>query len=295
MRIRYAAVVIAGTLVLIVMGCPGFPTLPTALNAPQSIGLLVGAGDIGDCAQEGATVTAAILDATPGTVFTAGDNAYPVGSLADYRRCYEPTWGRHRGRTRPVSGNHEYETAGASGYFDYFGEAAGPRGLGYYSYGVGPWLVLALNSNIDAGPTSAQYRWLQTTLQSASSRCTAAIWHHPVRSSGPNGGSPGMLAVWKLLAESGVDLVINGHEHLYERFATLDAQGEPAASGMRLFVVGTGGAGLRRVVRVQPGSLVQISEWGVLILTLRPDAYAWRFVTSAEATAASDEGHDVCR
>src|SRR5262245_62097837 len=161
-----------GALCVLVCGCGGresssTPTEPSPPLAPVATGtgsILVGAGDIADCSTTGSQLTSRLLDGIPGTVFTAGDNAYPVASEANYRECYDPTWGRHKARTRPVPGNHEYETAGAAPYFDYFGLNAGPQGLGYYSYTVGTWRVLALNREIDVGTGSAQVAWLRSEL-----------------------------------------------------------------------------------------------------------------------------------
>jgi 3',5'-cyclic AMP phosphodiesterase CpdA len=169
----------------------------------------------------GAAQTARLLDAIPGTVVTAGDNAYFLGSQLDYERCYEPTWGRHKARTRPSPGNHEYETAGGSAYFDYFGENAGPPGLGYYSFSTGGWLILSLNSSVDASELSSQMAWIRDTLRDTPTRCTMAIFHHPPAASGQHGGSTVMMDIWQTLARADVDVVMTGHEHLYERFAPM--------------------------------------------------------------------------
>jgi hypothetical protein len=246
------------------------------------------------CGTNGAELTAALLDAIPGTVFNAGDNAYPTGSAEDYRLCYEPTWGRHKSRTNPSPGNHEYETAGAGAYFDYFGGTAGPVPFGYYSFSVGSWLVVSLNSNIEVGSTSPQANWLRTTLQQNPMRCVAAIWHHPFVSSGPNGNTPRMRAIWRILQDAGADVVISAHDHLYERYAPLDADGQPTTLGLRQFVVGTGGAPLSMVQSLRPGSEVQGSAWGVLKLTLRADSYEWEFIPVPGPRAFHDDGRDVC-
>lgn len=286
----------ARTLVLVAAVGAGCESLPTAPDFVPATGaeVLVGAGDIAHCGTGGAALTAALLDVVSGTVFTAGDNAYPVGSPDDFGRCYEPTWGRHKSRTLPTAGNHDYDTAGAAGYFGYFGSRAGPPGEGYYATALGRWLVLALNSNIDASAGSPQVAWLRTSLeQFQNGRCLAAIWHHPPISSGPNGGSRRMAEVWRILHDAGADVVITGHEHLYERFTTLDADYQPASRGIRQFVVGTGGAPLARVVTVRPGSQVQASVWGVLKLTLRPESYEWEFLPASGEFR--DHGQDVCR
>jgi hypothetical protein len=192
--------------------------------------VLVGAGDIGTCDTDGSYHTAALLDTIGGIVFTAGDNAYPKGSRDDFLNCYDPTWGRHRGRTRPSPGNHDYETAGASGYFDYFGPNAGPPGRGYYSFTAGAWLVLSLNSNVSSGVGSAQLAWLRQELQAQPARCVAAIWHHPLASSGPHGSDPRMREIWRTLMEFNAEIVISGHDHTYERFAPPTPTASPAPS-----------------------------------------------------------------
>lgn len=255
--------------------------------------VLIGAGDIGDCASPGAEETAALLS-LGGTVFTAGDNAYPRGSLDEFRRCYDPFWGTFKSRTRPSPGNHDYETPGASGYFDYFGANAGPRGVGYYAFSIGDWTFLSLNSNIDAGPGSAQATWVRAELERRQPRCLGAIWHHPVISSAA-GASPSMRNIWGILQAFGAELVISAHDHFYERFAPIDAVGVPTSTGIRLFVVGTGGAPLTRQHGFHPASEAWASVWGVLKLTLRSDSYQWAFVPVSELAPIGDAGTGPCR
>src|SRR5206468_12264359 len=187
---------------------PGPITAP-ALSGPS--GMLVGAGDIGFCGSPGAESTARLLDRLPGIVFTAGDTAYDAGTLAQFQECYGPNWGRHLGRTRPVAGNHEY-ASGAGSYFQYFGASAGPGGAGYYSYMVGPWVVIALNSEVAAAAGSGQLTWLRSELAARRSLCTAVIWHRPLFSSGRHGDNADMRDVWRALYEFDVDVVINGHD-----------------------------------------------------------------------------------
>ena len=289
-----------GALAVLVCGCGGreqtsTPTGPSPPPAPIASGagpILVGAGDIADCSTIGSQLTSQLLDAIAGTVFTAGDNAYPSATEANYRECYDPTWGRHKARTRPVPGNHEYETAGAAPYFDYFGPAAGPRGLGYYSYTVGTWRVLALNSEIDVGPGSAQVAWLRSEL-SSNVRCTAAIWHRPLFSSGSHGDNPDMSAVWRVLFDFNADVVINGHDHMYERFAPMDADGRSdPARGIREFIVGTGGAAPHAAARRRANSEVQGADFGVLALRLADGGYSWTF--QGAESGFSDSGSGGC-
>ena len=274
-------------------GCGSSPSSPSRPIIPVST-ILVGAGDIATCGGGGSAATAALLDTIPGTVFTAGDNVYDRGTPEEYERCYDPTWGRHKLRTRPAPGNHDYATAGALPYFTYFGEQAGPLGRGYYSFTVGEWHVVSLNSNVPAGVGSPQYEWLRTDLQENRVACTAAIWHHPMFSSGRNGSQAVMRDAWRLLVDSGAELVVNGHDHLYERFARLDATGRPnAAGGMREFIAGTGGGPLYEFRTIVPGSEARVATWGVLKLTLTSNAYEWAFLPVQGG--AADEGRDVCR
>jgi hypothetical protein len=274
------------------------PDPPSAADDP----VLVGAGDIGECTLKGRYQTAELLDRITGTVFTAGDNAYSNGSADDFRNCYDGAWGRHRARTRPAPGNHDYRASGGSGYFGYFGLLAGPPSRGYYSYELGEWHVVVLNSNCGeiggclAG--SKQEAWLREDLAAHSGRCTAAYWHHPMFSSGVHGGSPKtMKAFWTDLYKAGVDVVLNGHDHDYERFAPQDPSGvRDPEHGIREFVVGTGGALLRSFPR---GAAAPNSEkrddrtYGVLKLTLHPQSYDWEFVPVKGGTF-TDSGNAPC-
>jgi hypothetical protein len=254
--------------------------------------VFVGAGDIAAC-DSNSQNTSRILDVTGGTVFTLGDNAYFNGTRDDYRNCYEPTWGRHKARTRPVPGNHEYNSPGATPYFEYFGEKAGPAGLGYYSFDVGSWHAIALNSNVATGTTSPQAAWLRADLdQHRALRCTVAYFHHPLFSSGPNGDHGHMRDIWRMLYDANVDLVMSGHDHLYERFAPQDPDGRPdPARGIRQFTAGTGGAPLYQTAAIKPNSEVRISEFGLLKLTLASEGYAWEFVP---VSGARDAGTGTC-
>jgi len=262
--------------------------------------VLVGAGDIAGCDNlPGAEGTAKLLDAIPGTVFGAGDFAYPDGSPEHFAKCYEPTWGRHKARTRPALGNHDYHTKGASGYFQYFGKAAGDPGKGYYSYDLGAWHVVALNSNCSeiggCGSGSAQERWLREDLAAHPASCTLAYWHHPLFTSGRHGNDNEMKPIWQALYEGGAEIVINGHDHDYERFAPQDANGRAdSARGIREFVVGTGGKSLRPFETPVPNSEIRSSDaFGVIKLTLRPSGYDWKFVPVAGKTF-TDSGSGVC-
>lgn len=260
--------------------------------------VLVGAGDIASCSSSGDEATAALLDAIPGTVFTTGDNAYPGGTRADFR-CYDASWGRHRARTRPTPGNHDYRTPGASAYFRYFGAAAGPSGRGYYSYDLGTWHVVALDSNCTdtggCGPGSPQEQWLRADLAAHPARCTVAYWHHPPFTSGDHDPAVQTRPLLRALSDHGAEVVITGHNHNYERFAPQTADGRrDDVRGVRAFVVGTGGRSLYGFDRDAPHSEARDDDtYGVLALVLRPDGYDWRFVPTAGGTF-TDSGSGRC-
>jgi acid phosphatase type 7 len=278
MYIRRAVLAIGGAVAIACGNGVTGPPPPPPPPPPPGNHVLVGAGDIAVCGSVATAQTAALLDRIDGTVFTAGDNAYFQGSAANYRDCYEPTWGRHKHRTRPAPGNHEYETAGGAAYFDYFGPSAGPPGLGYYSFEAGPWHVVSLNSNVAANQSSPQYQWLANDLLARNARCVAAIWHHPMFSSGPNGPSPLMRDIWQLLQQARAEIVISGHDHVYERFVPLDANRRPTPDGLRQFTVGTGGAELYAFVSVSPDSEMRIAAFGILKLNLTGDGYRWEYL-----------------
>jgi hypothetical protein len=258
--------------------------------------VLVGAGDIASCASPGDEATAELLDSIPGVVFTAGDNAYDYGTAQQFADCYEPSWGRHRERTLPAPGNHDYNTPGATGYFGYFGEAAGDPARGYYSTDLGAWHVVVLNSSVARGPNSDQIRWLRADLAASSSACTLAIFHHPRFNSGGNHGDNRSVGTfWQALYEGGADVIVNGHEHIYERFGPQTPLAEPdPARGIRQFTVGTGGRSHYHIGRIRANSEVRESDsWGVLKLTLSNGGYAWEFVPVAGSTFR-DSGSAVC-
>jgi acid phosphatase type 7 len=255
--------------------------------------VFVGAGDIGWCGGDGPEATARLLDQTPGTVFTTGDNAYPVGSFADFQQCYAPSWGRHLARTRPSPGNHDYDTSGAEGYFRYFGGMAGPAGVGYYSFDLSAWHIVSLNSNVPMHTGSAQEEWLQTDLRTTTKHCLLAYWHHPLFSSGLHGNDDRSRDIWRLLDERDAEVVLNGHDHLYERFAPQTHTGERDSTGIRAFVIGTGGAPPYSVVTTRPNSEVTFTGvFGVLKLTLQSSAYRWEFITVGGRVV--DEGNSTC-
>ena len=262
--------------------------------------MLVGAGDIAGCNNPGDETTAALLDQIPGTVFTAGDNVYPTATLDLYNACYGPSWGRHKARTRPALGNHEYESDGETGHFRYFGASAGPVGKGWYSYDLGSWHVVVLNSNCafvggcHAG--SEQEQWLRADLAASAADCTVAIWHHPRFSSGTfHVNHPAVGPFWEALYEAGAELVLSGHEHFYERIGPMRADGVADPSfGLRSFIVGSGGFSHYGLGTLLPTSEARNADtFGVLKLTLRQDAYDWQFVPEAGKTY-TDLGSGAC-
>jgi len=264
---------------------PRGPTLET-LGDP----VVVGAGDIAEPDPVGAEATAKLLDGIDGHVVTFGDNAYVNATLENFLESYGSTWGRHRWRTRPAVGNHEYHSPHAGPYFAYFCDAAGAPFKGYYSYDVGAWHFVVLNSQCAAddgyggGPacdaSSEQARWLRADLAAHPSRCTAAYWHHPRFSSGSHGDHAAMRDLWKVLSDANADVVLSGHDHDYERFAPMDSDGvADTERGMRQFVVGTGGAKLYSFNPPHANSEVRVvDEWGVIKLTLHADSFDWEFI-----------------
>jgi hypothetical protein len=276
-------------------------TAGTTLLVTEGQARLLAAGDIASCNWTRDEATAALLDGMEGLVLTLGDNAYSSGTALQFANCYDPTWGRHKARTRPSAGNHDFETAGGAGYFGYFGAAAGPAPQGWYSFDYGGWHLVALNSNCAAiggcGRTSPQGLWLAADLAAHPSRCTLAYWHHPrFASSSGHGSSILTRDLWAILQERAADVVLVGHDHNYERFARQDAFGAADPLGMREFVVGTGGAGLYAMGAPEPNSEVRDdTSYGVLSLDLAPDAYAWRFHPAPSVGgSSSDSGVDDC-
>ena len=259
--------------------------------------VLVGAGDIADCKTKGAQLTAQLISKIDGTVFAIGDEAYENGSTADFQNCYDPTWGAFKDRTRPATGNHEYLTPAANPYYAYFGSSAGTPGEGYYSYNVGAWHIIVLNSSISAKAGSKQEKWLRADLAANPTACALAYWHHPRFSSGYHGtlDPQPMEDVWRDLYDAGVDVVLSGHDHDYERFAPQDPAGNAdPAHGIREFVVGTGGAPHRNFYVPRANSEVfDTKTWGVLKLTLHPTSYDWEFIP-VEGQTFHDSGSATC-
>ena len=274
---------------------------PLASPPPKDqTAVLVGAGDISDCKNPaGAEATAKLLDGIPGTVMAVGDLAYPDGTKENFE-CYDKTWGRAKSRTRPAPGNHEFHSSGATPYFNYFGAAAGDPKDGFYSYELGAWHIIVLNSECkDVGGCEAgsrQEKWLRADLAAHPVACTLAYWHKPLFSSGgAHGNDLEIKPLWEALYEANADVVIGGHDHDYERFAPQDPEGKTdAARGIREFVVGTGGKSHRPFGDVKPNSEVRdATAYGVLRLTLKPKGYDWQFIPEA-GKSFTDSGSGSC-
>jgi hypothetical protein len=261
--------------------------------------VLLAAGDIADCASAGDEATANLLDTLGGTIASLGDHAYLEGTAEQFAQCYEPSWGRHKARTRPAVGNHEYRTPGAAPYFAYFGAAAGDPAKGYYAYDLGQWHVVVLNSNctqVSCAAGSAQERWLRADLAANSTACTLAYWHHPLfTSSLKHGPATEVRPLYQALYDAGADLLLTGHNHNYERFAPQNPLGGlDTARGLREFVVGSGGASHYGFGPTQPNSEVRDAlTYGILRLTLRPAGYDWLFVPEA-GRSFTDSGTAAC-
>lgn len=254
--------------------------------------LFIGAGDIANCGPDlvNAEATALLIERFPdATVFAAGDNAYSAGTAAQYQKCYDPTWGRFKARTKPTPGNHEYKS-GAVGYFSYFAGIARN-----YSFDLGNWHVVSLDSEKGKAPPSSQLAWLEYDLRATNKRCIAAFWHHPLFSSGTgHGNNPNMRPFWTILQKHKADVVINGHDHDYERFAQQNDRGTADANGIREFVVGTGGKELRKFKAPEPNSEARHLDYGVLVLTFRANAYEWAFLRTDGVTLDASSGPIEC-
>lgn len=274
--------------------------------SPTGGSVILAAGDIADCgALNRDELTAQVLDqvvaAVPSaTVFTLGDNAYPNGTLADYNNCYGPTWGRHKDRTYAALGNHEYQLGNADPSWDYFGDRAGPRGKGYYSVDIGDWHIVVLNDNLPIGSTSEQLAWLRTDLAASTKKCQIAIWHQPRFMSSDDGFNirTTRKTLWDRLYAAGVEIALNAHQHFYERHHPMNPDGvRDDATGILQLMVGTGGESTKdpaTLTFLSPNSVVRSSAFGVLKLTLHPNAYEWQFL-AAPGYALNETGGGVCR
>lgn len=292
------------------------PALTTDALAARKLGpddfLLIGAGDIAECrggqgrhAQE----TAKLIQKFPqATVFAAGDDAYRNGTSAEFNGCYDKTWGPFKERTRPAPGNHDYgiylipPRNDLKPYFAYFGANAGPADRGYYSYDLGGWHIVSLNSMAGrrGAPRMAdQVEWLKKDLDHTGKKCILAYWHHPLLSSGSEHGDdpndPGrlMTPLWDVLLQHKADVILNGHDHHYERFARQDSAHKPTPDGIREILVGTGGGSGRGLGKIKANSQVRLAHtYGVLLMTLHPNGYEWHFIDASGRVR--DRGSNEC-
>ncbi len=270
---------------------PPPPPEPPPEPPPPASQVFVGAGDIAGCTLRfHDEETADLLDGIEGTIFALGDNVQGPGTTEDFSGCYEPSWGRHKDRTWPAVGNHEYNVPGAVPHYEYWGDRAGPAGKGYYSYDLGAWHIVVLNSNI---LFEEQNEWLAADLAANPALCTLAYWHHPWFTSSAYRGSEELLRFVEILHEAGADVVLTGHAHGYERFSPQTPQGEPDEDGIRHFVVGTGGAPFHPFKQIKPNSVVRRLAYGVLRFELFADRYTWEFVPVA-GESFTDEGEGTC-
>jgi hypothetical protein len=304
MRRTLSGLTLAAAGLLILAACGTGPSPRTSADASRDIdainpsledALFIGAGDIARCSHDQLANAHATGDLIrtflarfPDTkVFTTGDNAYEDGTASEFQSCYNPTWGSFNEKTAPSPGNHDYHTPGATPYFDYFSfYATNPaaKARGFYSFDFKDWHIISLNSNIAMGQTSPQIAWLNQDLETTSKRCILAFWHHPLFSSGRHGSQPhdpgrNTGDLWEALERHGADVIVNGHDHDYERFALQDSTSSPTSRGIREFVIGTGGAELRPRASSQRNSeFFDASHHGILVLTLHPTSYDWAFV-----------------
>lgn len=282
-------------------------TGPEAKAAAVSLGTRVAtvaaAGDVACPTAESkpgcrAADTAALVGRlNPSLILALGDLNYDTGTATEFANGYAKTWGAFKRKTFPVPGNHEYYTAGATGYKGYFGSIATPSGTTWHSKRIGNWLILGLDSNCGpiggCGTTSTQVKWLTAQLRTAP-KCVMAIWHHPRRSSGPHGDTAAVQPLWAKLAAAKADVVLSGHDHAYERFGPLDANANPASSGVRQFVVGTGGKQPYPLGAPHPGSQASVQGVdGVLAMDLRSNGWSWKFTGTDDKVR--DSGSATCR
>jgi hypothetical protein len=273
------------------------PTQAATPSASPGIATLVGAGDIAGCSSSGDEATKQLLDGIPGTVFTAGDNVYTNGTSTEFANCYDPSWGQHKARTRPAPGNHDYNTTGATGYYGYFGSAAGDPSKGYYAYDLGAWRIYVLNSNcsvVSCAAGSTQEQWLRGDLAGNPRTCVAAVWHHPRFSDGTHGNNTAVQAFWQALYDANADVVITGHDHDYQRWAPQTPTGSVDTSrGIVEFVVGTGGISHYAFTGTSSNRVAgNDTDYGVLRLDLSATGYAFRFIPTSGSY--NDSGTGSC-
>ena len=285
------------SLVALTLACgeqPGSEMAPTGASAEATQPtIILAAGDIAGCPEwYKDEVTAEMLADMPGTVLPLGDLVYQDGTRWQFRTCYDVSWGRLLSRSRPAPGNHEYRTEEAGPYYQYFGERAGPAGKGYYTYTLGSWRIYSLNSERNI---PAQTSWLRNQLKANPTKCVLAYWHKPLYTSGPVVPTPEVRPLFDELWKSRAEVVLNGHNHSYERFDPQDADSNYRAQGVRQFVIGTGGAQLEPPTGppAKNSKLLYVEGWGVLKMTLKTDGYSWKFVP-VPGSPKADSGSAKC-
>ncbi len=273
-----------------------WPPTPGATSTPSgSDPYILLTGDSRSGCDAGSPAVVTLLNKYPSVPLLHNGDFTNTGAASEYTNCYDQVWGGQKSRTYPVPGNHEYDTSGASGYFGYFGSRAGPAGKGYYSFNYGGWHIVALNSEISHASGSAQEVWLRNDLAANTAKCTLAFFHRPRFSSGEHGNNTDVGIFWTDLYNANAEIVMDGHDHDYERFAPQSPSGAlDNTRGIREFVVGTGGVAERPFGTTKANSQVRNnSAWGVLKLTLHASGYDWQFLPAGSATF-SDSGSDAC-
>jgi acid phosphatase type 7 len=302
---RRVLLIVAAGINLIAGGCSAGSSNPSAASqSPKTEpAIILAVGDIAQCndkpaSESAAAKSAALIDQQPANtpLLLLGDLVYHTGTAEEYRNCYEPTYGKFMPRSYPAPGNHDYGVPGAENYYNYFGARAGPEKRGYYSFDVGSWHIVSLNSNIDMAKGSAQEIWLRADLNAnRSKKCTLAYWHHPrFSSSSAHGDDPISSDVWKALFEFKADVVLVGHDHTYERFAPQDPDAKANPAGIRQFVIGTGGAGLYEFGPPKPNSEVRgAGAFGIGKFVLDEGKYSWEFLP-VPGSSFTDKGEANC-
>jgi acid phosphatase type 7 len=319
-RMRKTTLLLASMSLAVVLSCTTVVLTAVPVAGQTTTVTLVGAGDIASCSYDRDEATANVLANVSGTVFTLGDNLYPDGTAAQFANCYDnyrlsdgsvfdatrtSWWGRYKARTKPAVGNHEYHTPEASGYLGYFGARAGNPAKGYYTYKRGSWRIIVLNSNCSAvggcGELSPQGGWLEKTLTKYPARCTLAYFHHPLFAS-TGAASPEVRPFWNILDNHNADVILSGHAHYYERFAPQLPDGtRDESSGIREFVVGTGGAPPENPMTspraansvIDSEKSPGVTAYGVLKLRLSAGSYTWKFLPVA-GEIFTDSGTGQC-
>ena len=266
---------------------------PSGAKSGAASPVLLAVGDIAGCPSGYKDEAVSnLVSGISGTIALLGDLVYDDGTTKEFQNCYAPSWGRHLSRSRPAPGNHEYHTSNASPYYNYFGSRAGPAGKGYYTFTLGSWRIYSLNSERNL---SAQASWLKSQLAAHPSKCVLAFWHKPLFTSGKNSPETAMRPLFTVLYNAGAEIVLNAHNHGYDRFAPQDPSGKAASRGIRQFVVGTGGSKLYGFGSPRRNSQVRYAGGhGVLKLDLGGESYSWRYV-SVPGKSFTDSGSGSCR